>query len=78
MRSSCTSAQAWTSSSALTARSTDRASGASTEPPAPRQPHHAKVGRIRLPPHRTNALSSSAAAAKFGSIADASAVRASR
>ena len=63
MRSSCTSAQAWISSSALTARSTERASGASTEPPAPRQPHHANVGRMRLPPPSTKALSSSAAAA---------------
>jgi len=78
MRSSWISAQACTSSSALIARSTVTASGESTDPPAPRQPHHAKVGRMRLPPFSTNATSWSAASANTGSIAAASAARASR
>ncbi len=60
MRSSCTSAQAWISSSAAIATSTRSASGPDPAPPAPRQPHHANTGRRRLPPPSTNPASVSA------------------
>ena len=57
IRSSCTSAHAWISSSALTARSTASVPAAPGSPPAPRQPHQANVGRIRLPPPSTKSAS---------------------
>ena len=44
MRSSCTSAQAWISSSALTAVSTASARGPCSRRRRARQPHQAKVG----------------------------------
>ena len=78
MRSSCTSAHAWISSNADTARSTASTAGPSGSPPAPRQPHHAKVGRMRLPPPSTNSHRSPAAAPNAGSMAAAAARRRSR
>src|SRR5207342_485771 len=78
MRSSCTRAHAWISSNADTARSTASTAGPSGSPPAPRQPHHANVGRRRLPPPSTNSHRSPAAAPNAGSMAAAPARRRSR
>lgn len=68
IRSSWISAHAWISSRLDTACSTPSASGPAGSPPAPRQPHHANVGRKRLPPVSTNPLSASIPAATVGSV----------
>ncbi len=78
IRSSWTSAQAWISSSELTAVSTDSARGPSGSPPAARQPHQANVGRMRLPPLSTNAARPSTAPVKFSSISAPSVRRSAR
>jgi hypothetical protein len=66
MMSSCTSAHACRNSSELTALSTASARAPVCSPPAPRHPHHANVGRIRLPPPSTKASSASTAVLKAG------------
>ena len=58
MMSSWINAHAWTSSSAEQARTIDAAPSLVLLPPAPSQAVQANAGRTRLPPRRTNSVSS--------------------